>query len=319
MKRHQIVMLICGVLMAVVCLGAGWFLFSEMMAKNAAAEARNQNYDELQRIYSAKVFPSRENTERLKEDQQALEKWLITASNLVHKSDLQIEAKTPAVFKQTLQSTVRALSAHPGAINGKIVSSGFNFGFDKYLGESDSLPSKENVDRLSQQLTIIDMICKELYTANILALERITRDAFDEQQVSADQPKQEDQSSRRRRRRDDPDGAKASVANVSNAGENFSKQRFTFEFQARPAAFIQALNRLAAMDLFVVVAEAEFRKTGDPLVDKRASKKKGGAAEGEGVTDPAKLTHVERIVTGPELEPPVRVKLDLDVFSFTGV
>lgn len=317
MKRHQIILGVCGVLMAVVCLGAGWFLISAMLAKNAAAEERNQKYEELQNLYQAKVFPNKENISRVSEDQKALEAWLVTASNLVHKGDLLVEQRSPTGFKQTLQATVRKLSSQPGSVNGKTVVAGFSFGFDKYLGTSDSLPAPEHVERLSQQLAIIEQVCKELYAANVLSLETVTRETFDEQGVG--QPKQDEPTNtRRKRRRDDADRAPAPAAAASVSSEYFSKQRFTFEFKARPAAFIEALNRLAAMDLFVVVAETEFHKTEDPLA-KRTSKKKETSAEGGAVAvDPAKLTHIERVVTDPELEPPVSVKLDIDVYSFKG-
>jgi len=315
MKRHKIILIVCGIVLAAVCLGAGWLLFTALSAKSAAAVERNQAYEELQRIYRSKVFPSGENIARVGEDQKALEAWLATASNLVHKGDLCIDHKSPTGFKQVLQATVRELSVHPGANQGKIVAAGFNFGFDKYLGQSDSLPASEHVDRLAAQLAVIEKICKELYAANILELKAVTRETFDE--VSAEQPREET-SSRRRRRRDDAAAAPAAVRTESGY---FSKQRFTFEFLARPSAFIEALNRLAALDLFVVVAEIEFRKTGDLLAQRNAAKKESAdkAGDGKPAADPATLKHVERIVTDPELEPPVSVKLDVDVYSFEGV
>ena len=324
MKRQQIILIVCGSLMAVVCLGAGWFMFSAMGAKNDAAEARNQAYKELQGIYSSKVFPNDENIARVKQDEKALELWLGTASNLVHKGDLHVEKETPPSFKQKLQSTVRSLSAHPGSVNGKVVANGFNFGFDKYLGESASLPMQEHVDHLTQQLVIIDMICKELYAAKIMALEKVEREAFEEQGTV--QKAQEDTGrNNKRRRRDEPAGhaVKAAVASrPSPSSDSFTKQRFSFVFKARPDAFVDALNRLAAMDLFVVVAETEFRKTDDPLTKREGKKKdKEDAAAGTAAAavDPATVPHAERIVTDPELEPPVSVKLDIDVFSFEGV
>ncbi len=328
MKRQQIVLIVCGALMAVLCLGAGWFLFSAMGARSDAAEQRNQAYQEVKSIYGAKVFPSEENVARVNEDEKALDAWLAGASALVHKGDLLIETNSPAVFKQSLQATVRTLKDQPGAVKGKVVESDFKFGFDKYLGDSASLPEKDNVWRLTQQLMVIEKICKELYAANILSLETVQREAFDD--VQAEQPREEGGSNRRPRRRDrQTERAAAAPAGTQNkdAGEFFSKQRYSFVFQARPAAFIEALNRLAAMELFVVVAETEFRKTDDPLM-KRDTRKKdkdakaGARAEGIGVAEAADLSavpHVERIVTDPELEPPVSVKLDIDVYTFEGV
>ena len=319
MKLHQIILVVCGVLMAAVCLGAGWFLISAMVAKNAAAEERNQKYDELKGIYNAKVFPNTENIARVSEDQKALEAWLVTASNVVHKGELQVEQKTPTGFKQSLQATVRKLSSQPGAVNGKVVAAGFNFGFDKYLGTSDSLPASEHVERLTQQLTIIELLCKELYAANILSLATVTRETFDE--VGTEQKPQED-TGRRRKKNADKTSARATQSPMATGGsesEFFTKQRFTFEFNARPTAFINALNRLAAMGLFVVVAETEFRKTEDSLGKRTGKHKKEAAKDGAAEVDPATLTHIERIVTDPELEPPVSVKLDIDVYSFNGV
>lgn len=324
MKRHQITLIACGVLMAAVCVVAGWFLITAMSAKNAAAEERNQAFDELQKIYRAKVYPSDANITRIGEDQKTLETWLATASNQVHKGDLQIDAKNPTSFKQALQATVRKLSAHPGAVQGKIVAPGFNFGFDQYLGQSDSLPSTEHVDRLTAQLTIIEKLCEELYAANILELKSVSRDIFD---AAKKQTEGEEESTSRRRssRRRDDGGEGAQSAKAGGLESDFwTSQRFTFEFQARPAAFIDALNRLAAMELFVVVAEAEIRKAADPLAQFNAKKKEGAAKTNPDGTpavavDPATLSHVERIVTDPELEPPVNVKLDIDVYSFEGV
>ena len=325
MKRHQIILIAFGILMTAASLGAGWFFFTSLSAKRAAANGRNEAYAELQRIYRSKVFPSDENVARVKEDQKALETWLATASNLVHKGDLLIEPKSPTGFKQVLQSTVRELSAHPGFNQGKVVAAGFNFGFDKYLGQSDSLPTPEHVDRLMRQLVIIERICKALYEANIMELKAVTREAFDE---AGDDPAREEtpSTSRKRRRRDEAPAAAAQAAPVIETSGYFSKQRFSFEFQARPAAFIEALNRLAALDLFVVVAETEFSKTADPLAAHRAALLENAGKAGAGKlddakvkVDPATLTHVQRIVTDPELEPPVNVKLDVDVYSFEGV
>ena len=326
MKRQQIVLIVCGAVMAVLCLGAGWFLFSAMSARGEAADQRNEAYQQLQKIYGSKVFPSEENIARVNEDQKALESWLASASALIHKGDLQIETSSPAVFKQSLQDVVRKLSAQPGAIKGKVVDSGFKFGFDKYLGDSASLPEKENVWRLTQQLTVIERICKELYAANILSMETVQREAFDE--VQAAQPQEEGAGSRRRSRRDrQPERAAAAPVAQAAGNEFFSKQRYSFVFQARPAAFVDALNRLAAMDLFVVVAETEFRKIADPLMNRDTRKEKdsdkAGAAPdalgGAAPRDLSKVPHEERIVTDPELEPPVSVKLDIDVYSFEGV
>ena len=334
MKRQQIVLIACGSVFGLVCLGVGWFLFSAMSAKNAAADSRNSAYDNLKSIYNAKVFPSKENIARIKTDEKTLEAWLNSASNIIHKGDLQIDKESPTGFKQLLQSTVRSLSAHSGSVSGKIVANGFNFGFDKYLGESDSLPAPEHVDRLARQLKIIELVCKELYGAQILSLDKVDRETFDGAQPGESKTNRSEDMGKKRKNKRNADGASHNRSGAlnempsegpSHSAGLFSKQRFVFGFKARPEAFIDVLNRLAAMDLFVVVSDVSFQKTDDLLTKHEAkktdSKKKSATSPlGEATAvDPASIPHTDRIVTDPELEAPVSVELAIDVYSFEGV
>ena len=330
MKRHQVILIVCGSLVAVVCLGVGWLLFSALSAKNEAADARNQAYSELRQIYGAKVFPSEANIVRVREDEKALNAWLASASNVVHKGDLTIGHESPTGFKKLLLDTVRALGNQPGAVNGKIVASGFNFGFDRYLGDSVILPAADQVDRLTRQLAIVETICKELYAAKIVALDEVARETFEEKDGSEKtQSEQPVAKPKKRRAREENSGRSARAAAVTHSegrsSELFTKQRFTFQFKARPDALVEVLNRLAAMELFVVVAETEIRKTDDMLTkpagsgSKESSNKKGGGLSGIAAVDPASIPHAQRIVTDPELDSPVSVKLDIDVYSFEGV
>jgi hypothetical protein len=325
MKRHQIVMAVCGGLMAVLCVAACWLLWSAISVKRAAAEERNMNYEELQQIYRAKVFPIDANIGRVRDDQKALEEWLVAASNLLRKGEMVIDKRTPPIFKQVLQRSVRELSDHPGAAGGKIVGQNFYFGFDRYLGQSDSLPEQEHVDRLSFQLGVIETVCKELYAANILELKSVAREAFDGGATVAQAADAGAATPRRRRRdtsRSDAPQQPVQSAAAAAGGEYYTKERFTFEFVTRPAAFVEVLNRLSALDLFVVVAEVDLRKTSDPLKAAEGAAARAGGRDGaaaETPVDPATLTHAQRIVSDPELEPPVNVKLEIDVYSFEGV
>lgn len=330
MKRHHLILIVCGSLMALVCLGVGWFLFSALGAKNKAAKTRNQAYEELRQIYGAKVFPNDENIKRVKEDEKALAAWLVPASNVVHKGDLSVGQESPTGFKKLLLDTVRSLSNQPGGVAGKAVASGFNFGFDRYLGESVTLPSADQVDRLTRQLFVIETICKELYAAKIVSLDGVARETFEEKDAAEKAQEERPAANRPRNRRSRSDASRstrgASVAHAESSASSdlFSKQRFTFQFKARPDAFVDVLNRLAAMDLFVVVAETEIRKTDDPLVKPAAAaaestKKKGSSPFGAAAVESATIPHAQRIVTDPELDAPVSVKLDIDVYSFEGV
>jgi hypothetical protein len=319
-KRNKIIMIASLGITTLICAFVGWLMISAAMERKSAYDERNNSFAALNKIYNAKIFPCTENIERIKANQKEVEGWLLNASNLLHKGDLPLEQLTPTAFKQSLQAVVRKLSRQPGAKNGKVVVPGFQFGFDQYLGESDSLPSPVHVPRLTSQLRIIENICKELYAANILSIEAISREVFESTEKKAEtRPRASSRRDRNKRRSSKKkSSSRAPIADQSSLIEYFEKQRFTFEFVATPAAFVEALNKLASMDMFVVVAETSFIKTGDQLqlLMVGAGKKK----DEDGVKkDPASMSHVERMITNPDIDPPVRVTLALDVFSFKGV
>ncbi|MDA3925258.1 MAG: Amuc_1100 family pilus-like protein [Kiritimatiellae bacterium] len=317
MKRNKIIMIATSVIIMAVCGFVGWLLISASIARKIANDKRNASFSSLTSIYKAKVFPSDENIERTKANQKELEGWLLNVSNILHKGDLALEQLTPTAFKQSLQATVRKLSRQPGSKNGKVVLPKFHFGFDQYLGESDSLPQAVHVSRLTTQLRIIEKVCNELYEANVLSLESIEREHFESSEKKEVVKKSGNRRSRRSRsNRDQSKSGKSEV--TDSTGDYFAKQRFTFEFIASPTAFVEALNKLASMDLFVVVAEASFVKTGDQLAALQAGVKKN-TEEGAEKKDPATMSHVQRMVTNPDIDPPVRVTLAIDVYSFKGV
>jgi len=316
MKRNKIIMIASSVITILVCGFVGWLLISASLTRKSEYNERNASFASLANIYKSKVFPSEENIERTKANQKELEGWLLNASNILHQGDLPAEQLTPSAFKQDLQAAVRKLSGHAGSKKGKIVLPVFHFGFDQYLGESDSLPQMDNVPRLTSQLRIIEKVCNELYAANITSLESIKREVFESAKTEEVRP--EENSRRRRSSSNKNSSGSNKTVQEDNSSDYFSKQRFTFEFVATPAAFVEVLNKLASTDLFIVVAETSFVKTGDQLAVLQAGAKKDDA-EGVVKKDPATMTHVERMITNPDIDPPVKVTLTIDVFSFKGV
>ncbi|MDD2597880.1 MAG: Amuc_1100 family pilus-like protein [Kiritimatiellae bacterium] len=317
MKRNKIILTVSLAITVIICAFVGWLLVTTALEKKAAYDQRNSAFEGLTRIYNAKVFPDNGNIARTKENQAELEGWLTSVSNLLHKGDLPHEELTPAAFKQRLQSAVRKLSAEPGMKRGKIVLPNFHFGFDQYLGESDSLPISAHVPRLNAQLCIIERICNELHAAKVHSIESITRENFESADAQV-QARPESQGGRRRRSPSGPSESEEAAVEES-ASEYFEKQRFTFEFIASQTSFVEALNKLASTEMFIVVAETSFVKTGDPL--QRLIGGGGSKTESENVEkkDPATMTHVERMITNPDIDPPIKVTLVIDVYSFKGV
>jgi len=97
-----------------------------------------------------------------------------------------------------------------------------------------------------------------------------------------------------------------------------------FGFQAKPSALMGVLNRLAAMDAFVVISSLEFKKSEDVVLVAVDKKKAAVKASEETKTTGAGAAAVpeavsESLVTDPEREPPLDVQLSVDVYLPKGV
>ncbi|MFO7936814.1 MAG: Amuc_1100 family pilus-like protein [Kiritimatiellia bacterium] len=322
-KRNKIILIVLLSVAVLACGAVAWQMIKAAGEKSEAEEQRNRDFNSLKQIYNSEVFPSPENIQRVKDDQKQLEEWLESISSQLHKGDLSESNHTPATFKRELQQTVRELSEQPGIKNGKIVAANFHFGFEQYLGESNQLPKSDDVPRLARQLGMIEKISKELFDAKILSLDSISREKFDDAETAAADTSRRQPSRRRRRpvssNKDESVQEESLADRVVEIPEGLvSKEEFTFEFIATPEAFISALNKLTAMDLFVVVSETGFNKTGDQLkkVDEITQEKK---PDGVAARKLSEMNHYERTVTDPVSDPPVSVKLVLEVYSFKGV
>jgi hypothetical protein len=322
MKRNKLILIILLVVAVLACGAVGWLLIQSIISKTAAYNQRNDDYAKVKKIYRAKVFPNPENIDRVKEQQKELEAWLASVGEQLHKGDLPDENLTPATFKQNLQKTVRSLSRQPGIRNGSVVKQDFHFGFDQYLGESNQLPKREDVARLTTQLGMIETISRELYSAKILSLDAIKRDAFDDAAVvTEEEPNRDDR--RRRNRPPSNSGQKVeqpqSVAKQVHIPDGLvEKESFTFEFTATAESYVAALNKLSSMDMFVVIVESTFAKTGDQL-KKLDEKPKSGIEDAVDKKKLSDMSHAERAVTNPSQDHPVSARLVIDVYTFKGV
>lgn len=327
-NRQQGIVIGVGAVLGVACLVLGVLFFMALSTSSGAAEQRDQAYEQLKSLYQAKVFPSDANIKRIKEDQVLLEAWAAEASNVLSKAAIQVEDLSPFQFKQELQKTVRELAAEKSPA-GKFVTADFKFGFDRYLGDSDSLPQGSDVAQLAQQLKLIHLVVRELYAANIGRLTAVERDVFEAD--SADRrpgptpatTKRPPAATVRRPGQTPTTGASTPASDAMNPvlSTMLTRQKFTFGFQAKPSALLGALNRLAAMDAFLVVSGVEFVKAEDSILLAETRKKEvakaaegAKASAGSGAVPPG-----DRTVTDPGREPPLNVKLSVDVYLFKGV
>jgi len=308
---------VVGAVLGLACAGVGvWFVMALTESRQKHSELVTAQ-NELRKLCNEKIFPNTSNIERVQEDQKALEAWIETTTNKLAKSDIPLTDATPAKFKSDLEDAIREL-VRQSAVQGRSarVAADFRFGFDKYKG--DVLPEMADVPRLNQQLDIIKLLVAELYAANVVKLDAVAREVFEGGAVVDTAASTTSRRNTNRTSNRPPDSGAAGAARPAAAGDMFESQRFTVAFQAYPDTFADVLNRLSTMDIFVVVSEVEVKKTGE-VAQARRETATGAPQQPEFLADGSDAPPAVQIVTNPQDEPPVNVRLVLDVYSFKGV
>jgi len=254
----------------------------------------------LASFYRLEPYPSKGNVVREARSQLNLESWF---SNLVSEASakqLEPRERSPSRFMELLGQTRRKLLADADA-EAVEVPQEFHFGFQRYFTEGSQLPSPDHVPRLTQQLVVIDHLCRAMYAEKVSRILTVTRQEFEGAGAG----------SRPRRLRQG-----AVDANVGIIGEEdlYAKLRFVVTFESDEHAVVGILNRLASHELFIVPTKLEFSKVGEDVRQHQKERESEDAGQAGKAT--VKLSRVERIVCGLPLEAPVSVKLSVDVYRF---
>ena len=331
MNRQVVMLSVSGVIALALCGGVGTLLFNAWSEKRAAEEERNEKLSEVDRIFKAKVFPSKENVAQITKNTEEMVKWRGTASNLFHQGEVVLEPLSASAFKQQLVSDIRSLSSQfrlPAAqARDSQQQQRFGFSFERYIG--GVMPEPKMVPRLSRQWVMVKKLCAELKAAGVAELTLVNRERFDEA-VSKDAEEEEPRESRRRRgrrrpRSDEKEQARKALA----AGPKVyrDKEQFELTFNARPDVLTAVVNGISSMDLFAVIAQLEVHKQGDQLAEYDRRKKEAADRAAKEAADrkeesplsaavegqkPAKRA----VITDPELDSPSQVKLVIDVYTF---
>lgn len=263
---------------------------------------------------------------------------------------------SPSAFQSKLSAGIRKFHADAPLVDGrKSVADNFAFGFEAYYGK-DAMPKEEEVPLLVQQLGMTALLVREIYGAQVSQLTKIEREARDSETIAmlqasgrggrrdAEAEQEEDPRARKQKK-----GKKAD----SESAPLFTGQKMALEFTARQHALIDLLNRLNAMPRpFVVVKSVSAKKTGDDLRkppaqetpaaesqsrrDRRADNERSerrsrrsrrgqneerdeepeAPATPAAAAKPAELPAEMRVVSGPDVDPPLSVRLELEIFNF---
>lgn len=297
----------------------GYFLYDAIEVRGEQEEELEQQLSSFRRYNDAPVFPSAKTIAMVNTNKAALVAWRTNAYDYVARGDKKLASETPPIFKQRLAKTVRAMCALPGAgAGGHIVSDGFKFGFETYLGGGVEMPGVADVPRLAAQLDDIEYLVTNFVAAGVLEIRALRR---------IDPPASEEKSEKGRGNRGGRGSGRAAADAQERVHPKPTALEYEFSFTVRPEAFVNTLNMLTSDKRFFVVKNMAFKETADDITShlsafeseqsgtksgRRGRRRAAGAAapeEGE--------TKVVSVVSDPEAGSPIQVDMTIAVWNFS--
>jgi hypothetical protein len=304
----------------VVALGVPAFLLYDAFRAFSGAEQRQKSaWQRLSELYGQKPFPSDSNIEIEKDNVRVIDGWRKDLVTRLSQTELGRPHKTPSTFQIFLSETRKQLN-QAAVRSGTSVPENFAFGFGAYA-DSGALPSPldDVPSRLAEQLTIVDYLCRILFDEKVHEINAVQREEVEsirtEARPSGAAPVVPSGPSRPGRPAPRPAHGQTTPQKGGDAGggEAHRKLHFALEFKAKERSVIGVLNRFAKDPMFIVVTGVELERTGGEAVGATPGSE---APRDPAVPAPAALSRQERQVSGPEMEAPVRVRLDVDVYRF---
>jgi hypothetical protein len=308
--KPSLLFMICAGVAALLIVGSSVLVFLSFQKLKKTSKQLKNAERALVGYYQDAPFASKANVIQEKRNDYQLTGWYSNLVAQASEGQLDLTEKRPSRFMDLLyRAQRRLLTNHLDRVT---VPAKFAFGFDRYFGEGSQLPSPEQVPRLTQQLVIINRLCRMLYAEGAESISSVGRDRFEGGSNST-----ADRRSRRRAGAVDPD------VGLIKPGMLFAKLTFTLEFVATERVVMGLLNRISRDELFIVPTRLSMRKTGNdvklyelPTDDEGKPVASLGEA-GTAVVAPEKeRSRLERIVCGLPIETPMQVQLTLSVYKF---
>jgi hypothetical protein len=306
---------------------------------------------QLTGLYASEVFPSAANTNLERDNRRQLEHWYRDVIQQLAKGNITSDERSPSQFIGRLDRARQDMkvSAERGRVRLPEGNTVFAFGFERYAG-TGQLPAPDHVPRLMEQLIMVRLLTRLMIESEVTAITSIQREVFEERASdlsqsasSGDFGGQSSQASTMRTRGSRGQGGAAVAEGVSASGslpsssasKMFSTYRFVLEFNAKEEALCKLLNALASSRLYTVVRTVRVRKdvpdmlpsrTGGPSGAAPASDESlaflfGGGAPATAAQPASAQTGGPSLgpsnpVSGIEMETPMQVRLEIDVYKF---
>ena len=321
LNRNQTMLCAIGGVFAVGAAALGWFLWSAIDESGEALDERDNSMSAIDSYYSAKVFPSAESLEAVKANTGEMAAWRETSKLIASRGDKAFAETTPPSFKQFLQSEQVRLSALPGKVDGRICASGFAFGFDKYLGQSPTMPERADLPKLQRQLDFIAEAVELFSEVGVDEVKAVRRDESPAAQAEEEAPAP----------RPGKKGKKGKSA-AADEGPIATSLDYSFQLLASPKALVSLMNRLNSEFRFMVVTELNFAESRDLISESFAAREKAESesrsAQGGRRSGRRKSKALEQlegmeptssdggIVIDPEIDAPFVVDISIRVYDF---
>lgn len=344
-NNKKIILAAAGGVLLLVFVFAAIMLFRGIrqfgVAEQNLASARSQ----LDSFYKRDPFPSVENVSQTKGNVEVMRQWMRDIIDVAKRKQVEPDStKSPSVFINML-AKVRDSLQSKAKQNGLAVEPEFGFGFDRYVKGEPA--TTDFVPRLIQQLMIIDDICNVLIEEKAKAIISIEREEFDGVRSASARPSRGGRSGSGRSTTRGAAASELLRASTIAAGKpddmtgEFrddaldSNMKFVFNFMAKEESLLNILNRLARLEMFIVVTSVDVEGT-TPEPETEAAMTKTKAGRGSASTLPPGFTSVdagekkpeskaefvqtpsrqERVILGGQVEQPVKVRMELEVYRF---
>lgn len=317
--KKNMLLAVVGCIAAALIGMVGFILFKGVSQLNKTKEKLEHSKTVLNGFYRKDPFPSEENVVQEKENVQILNNWFSELMRSLREGQIESEEKSPSVFMGFIGDKKNKL-LELGRMGGTVLPENFAFGFDRYFAENSALPAPGDVPRLTQQLIIVEKLCKVFFEERTKEISRVVREEFEDATGPSDYRRK---SRHRSSQRHEPPTVQNKNTGIIGEDSLYAKQHLIFEFKAKENTVLNILNRLANHEMFIVVSLLQFEKEKPdvfPPQSRVEDKPEGSFGQNSDEKSPERSKDVpsrrDRMVCGKELEWPMRVKLELDVYTF---
>ena len=228
-SKGRIVFIVASCVSVMLVIIIGIMVFREARTLRKDGQTLDIRKEKLRMDQGLDPFPSTPNVLAISNNWVHLSKELQKLSRTMGKGQIVPDKRRSRVQWITLLAETQKQLRNLAATNSIVLPEGFAFGFELY--DEGAPPASHNVPRLTQQILMVDALCRTLYDAGIEELKSIKRTEFEAAATGGTTWK-----------------GRRGLATVTNIlAEVYTEECFSLEYDARESAFLKSLNGLASL------------------------------------------------------------------------